>query len=386
MKKAVIISICSLALVFSCGKEMPVLPDGDGIITLTVIDSAGTFPGAVQGENFVIAEAMINVQSRSHMFSDQKMSDSEGMTGFYDLPAGRYSLFARKEVVAGAQKKVFTGYVDIEILGTEETCDTIYVTSVTVNALMINEIMYNGSDASKFYFYDQFVEIYNSSADTLYLDGCILTRNYGNAFVEPGIEDIDHVRSLYAFQFPGTPVTGTDYPIYPGQYVAVAADAIDHSVWADNAVDLSGADWEFFNPLGNDYDVPHIPNLVSIHPTSRNDFMISLVHNAVILATGEEYEFEEYTQTSGYISIRINFPLYTVIDGVEYSTNPEKTKELTIRVDAGFAGIGNPKYGGLSVERREIGVDTNHSTFDFVNIVPTPGWSHVDQGATGRKK
>ncbi len=379
MKKLVTILVGGMILVVSCSIEKPVFPDGDGILKVTVIDTTGTYPGAEQGGFFVISDAVVSIQSRSHVYTDQNVSDMEGMAGFSELPAGKYSIFARKETVAGAQKKVFTGYIDIEITGTEEIGDTLYVSAVTINALMINEIMYNGSDASKFYFYDQFVEIYNSSVDTLYLDGCILTRNYGNAFIEPGIEDIDFVRALYAFQFPGTPVTGTEYPIYPGQYVVIAADAIDHSVWADNAVDLSGADWEFFNPLGNDYDVPGIPNLVSIHPTNRNDFMISLVHNGVVLTTGEEYSFEEYSQSSGTVSIRINLPLYTVIDGVEYSTNPEKRKELTLRVDAGFAGIGNPKYGGISVERWEIGFDTNNSTFDFVNIIPTPGWSHVDQ-------
>ena len=71
-------------------------------------------------------------------------------------------------------------------------------------------------------------------------------------------------------------------------------------------------------------------------------------------------------------------PLYTVIDGVEYSSSSDKNKELTMRVDAGFAGIGCTKYSGQSTERREIGMDANHSTFDFILISPpTPGYSHV---------
>ena len=285
-------------------------------------------------------------------------------------------LFARMEIPIGAQKKVFTGFIDVDVPGTGMVSDTIYVAIVTVNALMINEIYYCGGDYSKFYFYDQFVELYNSSQDTLYLDGCILTRNFPSD--REDIEDIDHVRAIYAFQFPGSPVTGTEHPIYPGQLIVVAADAVDHSLYA-NAVDLSGADWEFFNPLGSDYDVPGIPNVVNIHPESSIDFMINLSHNAVVFTTGEEYAYEQYINSSGYERTRVIMPLYTVIDGVEYATNSDATKELTARVDAGFAGLGCTKYSMQSTERREIGMDVNNSTFDFVLLpTPTPGWSHLD--------
>ena len=252
---------------------------------------------------------------------------------------------------------------------------TVFGWQITVRELKINEIFYCGSDYARFYFYDQFVELYNTSQDTLYLDGCIITRNMPT--IDPDIEWIDHVRAIYAFQFPGTPVTGREYPIYPGQYVVVAADAIDHSLWA-NALDLSGADWEFFNPLGSDYDVPGVPNVTSIHPDSRADFMINLVHNAVVLTTGEEFAYESYINSAGYERIRVILPLYTVIDGVEYAPDSDRTKELTLRVDAGFAGLGCTKYSGQSTERREIGFDVNNSTFDFILLpTPTPGYTHI---------
>ena len=43
--------------------------------------------------------------------------------------------------------------------------DTVIVSSVMPN-LVINEIFYAGSDRSSFYFYDQFVELYNASNET----------------------------------------------------------------------------------------------------------------------------------------------------------------------------------------------------------------------------
>jgi hypothetical protein len=369
-----ILLACALA-VSGCSNEKPSDPDGEGIISIVIVDTTGTIPGSTPGEPAVVEGAIVSLQAKTHEYVTTADAE-DGVADFSGLPAGEYMMFARRELPIGAQKKVFTGFIDVVVPGPEMVADTIYVSTVTVNALMINEIYYCGGDYSKFYFFDQFVEIYNSSEDTLYLDGCILTRNFPSD--REDIEDIDYVRAIYAFQFPGTPVTGREHPILPGQLVVVAADAVDHSLYA-NAVDLSGADWEFFNPLGSDYDVPGVPNVVSVHPESGTDFMINLSHNAVVFATGEEFWYESYINSAGYERIRIALPLYTVIDGVEYATNSDATKELTSRVDAGFAGLGCTKYSLQSTERREWGLDVNNSTFDFILLPsPTPGWSHLD--------
>jgi hypothetical protein len=374
--KRILLIITAFSLVAGCGGEKPADPDGDGVMQITIVDTTGSWPGATPGEPAPVQGANVSLQARTHEFVGVGEA-TEGVVDFSSLPAGEYSLFARREIPAGAQKKVFTGFIDVIVPGPDMVTDTIYVAPVTVNELMINEIYYCGGDYSKYYFYDQFVELYNSSQDTLYLDGCILTRNFPSD--REDIEEIDHVRAIYAFQFPGVPITGEQYPIYPGQLVVVAADAIDHSLYA-NAIDLSGADWEFFNPLGSDYDVPGVPNVVSIHPESNTDFMINLSHNAVVFTTGEEVSYETYVNSAGYDRTRITLPLYTVIDGVEYATNPDVVKELTARVDAGFAGLGCTKYSLQSTERREWGLDVNNSTFDFILLPsPTPGWSHLEE-------
>jgi hypothetical protein len=246
---------------------------------------------------------------------------------------------------------------------------TVDVYRITVSELKINEVYFAGSCASSFYFYDQFVELYNASDDTLYLDGIILTRQ--SQTVSADQEDINYVRAIYAFQFPGTPLTGRQYPIAPGQHVVIASDAIDHSAYCPNAVDLSEADYECYTALGSDYDNPLVPNLVSINPTSSADYLLNLVHNGVVIATGAEYSLEEYAPGKAYVVI----PIRTIIDGVEYSSTADAQKQLTVRVDTGFAGIGCVRYSGQSTERKEPGFDTNNSTFDFV-VLPhaTPGY------------
>jgi len=368
------IALASLALAAGCGREIPDMPDGRGAIVVTVTDTSGFFPGSVLGEPFSVDSAHVSLESRTHIFTTTATTSVDGVAAFERLPSGNYSVFVRREVSVGPNRKVFTGVADVALLGDEEKSDTILVSTVSVSNLMINEILFGGSCAATFYFYDQFVELYNASADTLYLDGIILTRNRGyDPEKYPDPETIDYVTGIYAFQFPGTPVTGRQYPIIPGQFLVIAADAVNHRQWCSNAVDLSQADWETFNALGNDYDNPNVPNLMNAIPGRTIDYLISLGHNGAVIATGEEYTIDETN------CMRI--PISDVIDGVEWSPNPSLRKEITVRVDAGFAGIGVVKYSGQSTERREPGMDTNNSTFDFVTIAhATPGFFHAQRG------
>jgi hypothetical protein len=377
MRKSAGLLLVMLVITVGCGEDKPLAPDGNSAINIAIVDTSGFFPGSVSGEPMLVPGVSVSIQARTQEYVDAMQSE-DGVADFSELPAGEYSIFARKKNViieipdVGFQTVVFSGFADVRVEGPETLSDTLYVSWTKANGLLINEIFYAGSNRSSFYFYDQFVELYNSSEDTLYLDGCIITRNYPTVLGD--LEEIDFARAIHAFQFPGTPLTGKQYPIYPGQYVVIAADAIDHSLYSTGSVDLSGSDWEMFNPLGSDYDVLDVPNLVNIMPDKTIDYMINLSHNAVVLATGEEYGFETYDDDK----LRLTLPLYTIIDGVEYASSSDKTKELTMRVDAGFAGIGCTKYSGQSTERREIGIDANNSTFDFILIsAPTPGYSHV---------
>ncbi len=370
-----ILLVSAALMITGCGTESPSLPDGEGKVKVTVVDTSGTFPGGVPGYPVAVDSVEIHLTARSHHFSMLTNTGMDGEIFFDELPTGDYTIFASRRILLGSSDKVFSGGRDFRIAGNTFLLDSINIELIASSDLMINEIFYCGSDYSSFYFYGQFAEIYNGSRDTMYLDGMILTRQRP---VVADVEDLDYVRAVYGYQFPGTPVTGREHPIAPGEFVVVACDAIDHSLWCPNSVDLSGADWETFNAQANDYDNPEVPNLEPVHDRGV-DWMINLGWNAVVLASGEEYELAEYILNERtYVEVRI--PISTVIDGVEYASNPEgKQKQLTVKVDAGMAGAGIPKYSGQSTERRELGLDTNDSTYDFENITsPTPGYSHAE--------
>lgn len=161
------IAFASLALAAGCGREIPDMPDGRGAIVVTVTDTSGFFPGSVFGEPFSVDSAHVSLESRTHIFTATATTSGDGVAAFERLPSGNYSVFVRREVSVGPNRKVFTGVADVAVRGDEEKSDTILVSTVSVSNLMINEILFGGSCATTFYFYDQFVELYNASADTL---------------------------------------------------------------------------------------------------------------------------------------------------------------------------------------------------------------------------
>jgi len=377
MNRAIaILALLTMALAAGCGKERPEDPDGAGAILVTATDTSGFFPGSALGEPFPVDSAEVSVQGRTHSYSAAGMTDETGSISFDKLATGKYSVFVRREVKVGPNKKVFTGFGDVTVSGQDNAHKNILVKTVSVSNLMISEVFYAGSCASSFYFYDQYVELYNAAAETLYLDNLIVTRQA--QVQDPEMEQKDYVSALYVFQLKGT---GKQYPIAPGRYAVIAADAVNHKQFCVNSPNLSPSNpnlshnpgephklYETFNALGNDYDVAGVPNFENINPTRTTDFLINLSHNGVVIAEGGVYPIDD----KNYMRI----PIDKVIDAVEYASNPYVTqKEMTVRVDAGFAGVGIAKYGGQSTERREPGLDTNNSTFDFV-VIPyaTPGY------------
>jgi hypothetical protein len=371
-RNILIVAILAVAVIGACAREMPESPDGNGMVSVVVMDSSGIFPGTVAGVLSPLDSAEVSLKSRTHELNILAYTDAEGRVSFEGLVSGDYDIFARRVVYLENNKKVFTGGDTFELAGFDAMDDTVLVNLITASDLMINEIYYAGADYSSYYFYDQYVELYNASQDTFYLDGMVLTRQYQRYY--PDQDEVDFVRALYAYQFPGTPTTGRDYPILPDQFVVIASDAVDHSMWNAKSIDLSGADFECFNPQGSDYDNLAVPNLTRLRPTSGSDYLINLSHNAVVLGTGVGIEYFEHEPGK----LQILIPLDELVDGVEYASNSSATKELTRRVDAGFAGLGCSKYSGQSTERRELGLDTNDSSFDFLLLPdPTPGWSAI---------
>ncbi len=379
---AFLTSTISLIQMNGCIRKEPTQVDGSNVLKIVVADHSGLSMVNQSLGYAPVSDARVTLQSKYYYQAPDQpvtvtcVADSNGVAKFKNLALGEYTVSVKKEMPVVVSE---TGALDtVTVQGNQllnimnvQTIDTVKTELVRASDIVINEIYYCGPKNSTRYYYDQFVELYNSGDSTRYLDGLIVCK--GIEKYKPNMDSVDYVQVLYIYQFPGVPKTGHDYPIFPHQFVVIAQDAIDHSQFVNTALDLSNADWEFYNPYYSEIDNP-APNVTNVIPDNSLDFTMSMKHGDVILADGTEFypgEINEYGMQYYHV------PLKTVLDGVEYSINPSSQKLLTMHVDAGLAGAGINRYSGKSVERRRPGFDTNNSSLDFiVSEHPTPGYSH----------
>ena len=189
-------------------------------------------------------------------------------------------------------------------------------------------------------------------------------------------DDPDYIHAIHLYRFPGD---GQSYPLGPGELIVIAQDGIDHREINLNSLDLSHSNFEYYNHLSGDIDNPLIPNMIQMHHKYGNDFLYSVMNDAILLlkleAADSLWSYDNFNQ--------ILIPRKRIIDGVEYRENllEYEYKRLTDDVDAGITG-GLPMYQGKSIARKvfrvtndqKILMDNNNSSIDFhVSDTRTPG-------------
>ena len=296
-------------------------------------------------------------------FSYFDSTDSNGIVSFKDIPFAEYNIEINSEIVIDYDSFIDTmPIVASGIYNPNNETDSISIIEIlsggSGKGLKINEIYTAGPPNNFGYFFDQYFELYNSSDETKYLDGMIFCRMW---------RSITEVTSI--FQFPGTPLIGTEYPVEPGEFVVLAQDAYNHKdeIFSGKvSIDLTVADWEFVNSRDfGDWDNPDVPNLECIEVGETREFMVGLTMDVLILADGSDLNYIDGIDSA------------SVVDGVEYASSSKHIKDIEYYVDRGFGGVGQRKYSGQSLERRAAGFDTNNSTIDFVIIpAPTIGFQH----------
>jgi len=184
----------------------------------------------------------------------------------------------------------------------------------------------------------EFVELYNAGTSIAYLDGAVISDQGNNGTNET------------AFQFPGTALTGTTYPIAPGAFVLLAVSATESP--------YGGIDWEFYAG-GTDSDSPTVPNIVKTSGLG-SDLGLANTGDGLTLSTGV---------SSGNI-----IPCNEVVDGVSWQDGGglgevNATSRTVCNDPAPQQGLAN---GLRSIQRRTNGNDTDRSNDDFGIAVRTP--------------
>ncbi len=265
--------------------------------------------------------------------------------------------------------------------------------------------------ANKNYMYDQFVEIYNNSAFTQYLDNCLIARTEIAANTKTNLwgtttEEMKAVAvSSYIAGWVGN---GTTYPLAPGESVVVAFQAQNHTIMSDNpdteevevnpnTIDLSKADYEIditqYKPayVANP-DVPNLTIVAKPGSQSVNFGVLPAFGAGLVLAKVEGIETycdvnneanwatkPEGSDVNPYLMIRYK-DIQDAIN-VVCITETQRTTALPAQVDAGmiwtsamYNGMGFTRKVAETVDGRVVYKDTNNSSEDFeAEAKPTPG-------------
>jgi len=374
-KYAAVFTIVVMAgMALMCSLEKPTAVDGGFSLKIVAIDTSGTLLPNADSDSVRVAGARVRIKSTEYHFALEGYTDENGEAVFKDLPASHYQVKVdwqnqtdQNELI---EQLLLTADLGCEV-GPASQDTTIILKRLFFSHLVINEIYYAGTTThGEAYTSDQFIELYNNSDTTLFLDHLIIARMSKNwDYIGTRYAEV-----VYAYQFQGS---GKDYPIHAGELIVVAQDAIDHRLNADSSIDLSHADFEFFDDQNSDLDNPKVPNLKRLNPYVGGDFMIdSKLDLILLLKPIDEQDF--IFNSKGYMLFKVN----DVLDGVKYADRYDVDKYIDPQIDAGFAGYGIRRYSYRSIERHnpatgEPGYDTNNSSFDFVNLLhPTPGRQH----------
>lgn len=282
------------------------------------------------------------------------------------------------------------------------------VESVKAGSFVIEEVFFagfvpEGADVSDSGDGDQYIKIRNNTDKLLYADNLAIcysakgSQNGGFAYYEPSVILKDSIAVGTVYRIPGG---GEDVPVLPGHSLTLALAAQNFNAENGAGVDLSKADFEFFDGEDVDVDNPDVPNLEGWVKESAS---LTLLHNrgyfSLALAvfpegmTAESFMAEwpwvgtekfimdgevlfEFDIDPGYYVMKNEW----IVDGVNLGVAEDIGRlAFNAAVDAGYTGCGEVdrdpnRYGKSALRKTEGGtlVDTNNSTNDFTrDAAPT---------------
>lgn len=301
--------------------------------------------------------------------------------------------------VAG-QKDFEVSSENVKISETSPAVQMVVSTFTAQGGFVISEIFFTGTSTAegKSYSGDQYIRITNNSDVTLYADSIAVLES---AFLTtqkqdytPDIMSTDFsVQACYMI-----PGTGKSVPVEPGASLTLAVNAINHTAEEPNSIDLSDADFEFYDVSSNaNYTDPDgtAPNLdkwycytatiyqfhsrgfnsmaIARMKTDKEDWLANYVYDAEYL-----FVFGDFSKTMTKKGI-YKVPNSWILDGVNLSV--ESVREwnvLDASIDAGWTYCGkvdrdDTRFNKAVIRKQDANgkyIDTNNSTNDFTPEAP----------------
>ncbi len=283
---------------------------------------------------------------------------------------------------------------NVSVFGTKENLSVTKDETVSIpltatiskpSGIIFKEIFFNGeTNNGKMMHPDQYFVLYNNSDETLYADGIVFTTSAHANWNEADIFTEQLPEEIVVPQLFSIPGNGMEYPLAPGEQIVVARTAINHNAEYENAVDLSGADIEVYEPdmpekFGTDVDNPDVPNMIvhfsewglfNMHP--RGPLVPFIFKPDTDMKTFMETHKFEYTNNKGEKKFLYKVPVNMVLDGIETGNEGfVKVKSLPLSVDKGFITVtGCHRQELIRRKKAENGklMDTGNSTVDCERV------------------
>ncbi len=389
--KRIIPGLFILLLLVSCLKE----PEFHSFQVNIDVDFGKDFPQDKK------SGAKVILLNQTKSYSVESTTNSDGLVNFQSVEPGLYSITITYNFSKDGLLYSYNGVKDVQIFN--DFSNSISISGTRTSAFVIKEFYYSGSTtpAGKPYSADQFIEIFNNSAETQYADGLSVIEHESYGSSENYWTSLkDSIVAKMVWTVPGN---GNEIPILPGKSIVLARTGINHRSDPNgnplSPVNLGNADFEFYvaKQPETDIDSPTVPNLEENKFVFRGNDVVFHVKGGSAIAIaripGKNYtERMAYinksmiakTSASGssstyYVKIANSF----VYDAVEVIMDEAHAvyKRLPSGMDIGYtyvvAGSGSGKCIRRKVKEiingRVVYQDSNNSTEDFLKDVdPKP--------------
>lgn len=338
------------------------------------------------------------------------LTDQSGSARFEGVLPGTYRLYATRTLTtdeaqdASQPVRAFGDGQTLELSSNGQHVASLQLLADRPSGLVISElgnwIPSNQETGLVGYPEAIYLELYNGSATTQFLDGLTVGASFytGNTNPTPCIDtrtartDPAGVYVRQVLQFPGN---GASYPIAPGEVKVVAVSAIDHTGVHPGLYDLSGAAFEIRGVASADN--PAVPDMldVGLQPFvtplgGRSLTPLMKSRRVYVLADAIDPQSMPVLMRDGLGDGFVRVPADLIIDAVSTGTIwPDRDLEFTQcaptvhptfdRYEGGFTLFGAPKPRA-SYQRRilrqdgnTVLQDTDTSAADLVEAPPTPG-------------
>ena len=356
-------------------------------------------------ENATLEQAeatLINIETMARYSVDDFMLDGNCYVATVIVPEGRYNITASGNISYNIGSSTTATTMKAEALGVEVASTNSMVTLLFNNynaeaGMVIKEIFFTSSTFSgtqRPYTDDQYLILTNNSDHLIYADSLAIVESKFQSDMQweltPDLMK-DAITVSWLYLIPGN---GTSVPVEAGESLLIALNAKNHTTINSNSIDLSGAQFEFYDVSPNteffDEDNPAATNLIKwysdlwsytmLNNKGSKSYGIVRMHSDYDTFIESNYYKYTYIVNAAWGTYESNgdgyfIPNSWVIDWVNLAIMNEWAWNVASpSLDSGWTycaetSSDKSRYG-LSVIRKldESGklVDTNNSTNDFL--------------------